>query len=163
MHGCPCGYLGDKFKPCTCSSGEVARYQAKISGPLLDRIDIQLPVPRLEYHEITNRSGGETSAVIRERVMLARQRQENSLKTYGLYANARMQHRHLRKLALSDGAEKPLKNAFTKLALSARAHDRILKVARTIADLAGRDSIDSIHVAEAISYRTMDRQGAVLP
>lgn len=159
MNPCPCGYLGDRLRPCTCSPGEVARYQARISGPLLDRIDIQLHVPRLAYDELAAKTYGETSAALRERVTAARNRQEHKLKEFRIYSNARMQHRHLRKLAISDGAEKLLKNAFTKLALSARAHDRILKVARTIADLAGSDVIESAHLAEAVSYRTLDRQG----
>lgn len=159
MNPCPCGYLGDKLRPCTCSAGEVARYQARISGPLLDRIDIQLHVPRLEYHELAARAGGGSSEVIRGRVMAARELQEHKLKDYRIFSNSRMQHRHLRKLVLSESAEKLLKNAFTKLALSARAHDRILKVARTIADLAGSEIIESAHLAEAVSYRMLDRQG----
>jgi len=158
MNPCPCGYLGDKLKPCTCSPGEVSRYQARISGPLLDRIDIQLHVPRLEYDELSARTGGETSATIRARVVAARELQEHNLRDYRIFSNARMQHRHLRKLRLSEGAEKLLKNAFIKLALSARAHDRILKVARTIADLAMSEIIEAVHIAEAISYRTLDRQ-----
>jgi magnesium chelatase family protein len=154
MNPCPCGYLGDKLKPCTCSAGDVSRYQGKISGPLLDRIDLQLSVPRLEYHELSSRAQGESSATIRGRVIQARSRQETRLAPYGLFCNARLQHKHLRRLALDPAAEQLLKSAYAKLALSARAHDRILKVARTIADLAASDAILASHIAEAISYRT---------
>lgn len=160
MNPCPCGYLGDRMRPCTCTAGEVARYGAKISGPLLDRIDLQLPVPRLEYEELTGNRRGESSQSIRERVIEARQRQQARLRQYGIYSNARMQHRHLRQLAVSEQAERLISRAFRQLALSARAHDRILKVSRTIADLAGSLAIESNHVAEALTYRTMDRQSS---
>ena len=160
MNPCPCGYLGDRLRPCTCTAGEVARYSARISGPLLDRIDIRLPVPRLEYEELTGNRWGESSRVIRDRVHEARQRQITRLNPYRVFANARMQHRHLRHLAVSDSAERILSRAFRQLALSARAHDRILKVSRTIADLAGSTAIEANHVAEALTYRTMDRQSA---
>jgi len=130
------------------------RYQGKISGPLLDRIDLQLSVPRLEYHELSSRAMGEPSAIIRERVIQARQRQATRLAPHGLFCNARLQHKHLRRLSVAPAAEQLLKSAYAKLALSARAHDRILKVARTIADLAASDSIEVAHIAEAISYRT---------
>ncbi len=158
MNPCPCGYLGDALRPCTCTAGEVARYNARISGPLLDRIDIQLPVPRLEYDELTGERRGEPSRVIRDRVLEARRRQEQRLRHHGIFANARMQHRHLRQLTISQTAERMLSRAFRQLALSARAHDRILKVSRTIADLAGSEIVDAAHVAEALTYRTMDRQ-----
>jgi len=157
MNPCPCGFLGDTAKACTCSAGEASRYASRISGPLLDRIDIQLHVPRLLYHEFAAERRGASSEEIRLRVVAARERQQERLKEYRVFSNARLQHRHLRKLALTAGAEKLLKNAFTKLALSARAHDRILKVARTIADLAASDIVDTAHVAEAVSYRTMER------
>ena len=155
MNPCPCGFLGDKLKACTCSSGEALRYQGKISGPLLDRIDLQLSVPRLEYDELTERAKGESSATIRARVETARARQEARLKPYGVFCNARLQHRHLRKLTVAPDGVKLLKQAYIKLALSARAHDRILKVARTIADLAGSEAIEAVHMAEAISYRAI--------
>ncbi|MBT9176088.1 MAG: Competence protein ComM [Firmicutes bacterium] len=154
MNPCPCGFLGDKLKACTCSFGDIARYQGKISGPLLDRIDMQLSVPRLEYHELTERAQGESSVSIRSRVEVARKRQEARLKPLGIFCNARLQHKHLRKLPVAPAAEKLLKAAYHKLALSARAHDRILKVACTIADLAGSDAIGEAHIAEAISLRT---------
>ncbi len=154
MNPCPCGFLGDKLKACTCSVGDIARYQGKISGPLLDRIDLQLSVPRLEYHELTERAPGESSLSIRSRVEEARKRQEVRLKPLGIFCNARLQHKHLRKLPVAPAAEKLLKGAYHKLALSARAHDRILKVACTIADLAGSDAIGEAHIAEAISLRT---------
>jgi len=154
MNPCPCGFLGDRLKACTCSGGDVARYQGKISGPLLDRIDLQLSVPRLEYGELTERTQGESSVSIRLRVEEARRRQEARLRPLGIFCNARMQHKHVRKLPVASTAEKLLKLAYHKLALSARAHDRILKVACTIADLAGCDVIGEAHLAEAISLRT---------
>ena len=154
MNPCPCGYRGDKLKPCTCSAGDISRYQGKISGPLLDRIDLQLSVPRLEYHELSSRAQGESSVTVRERVVQARRRQAVRLGPLGLFCNARLQHKHLRRLAIALAAEQLLKNAYAKLALSARAHDRILKVARTIADLADSENIEAAHIAEAISYRT---------
>lgn len=163
MNPCPCGYLGDRLRPCTCTAGDVMRYGTRVSGPLLDRIDIQLPVPRLEYEELKTTRRGESSTEIRQRVLLARERQESRLTEYNIFSNARMQHKHLRRLRVSDTAESMLRRAFRQLTLSARAHDRILKVARTIADLAESEIIDAVHIAEAISYRTMERHGVSVP
>ncbi|MBT9136758.1 MAG: Competence protein ComM [Firmicutes bacterium] len=162
MNPCPCGYYGDRLRPCTCSPQEVTRYRARVSGPLLDRIDMQLMVPRLEYDELAGRNGGESSAVIRRRVAGARAWQEEKLRPLGALTNARLRHKELRKLVISNAAQSLLKGAFTRLGLSARGHDRILRVARTIADLEQSAGIEAHHVAEAISYRTID-QGVVAP
>jgi len=162
MNPCPCGYFGDRLRPCTCSPQEVTRYRARVSGPLLDRIDMQLMVPRLEYDELAGRNGGESSSVIRRRVAGARAWQEAKLRPLGALTNARLRHKELRKLTISNAAQSLLKGAFTRLGLSARGHDRILRVARTIADLEQSAGIEAHHVAEAISYRTLD-QGVVAP
>ena len=132
MHGCPCGYLGDKKRECSCKQFEIERYHRKLSGPLLDRIDLQVYVPRLEYADLQSREAGESSAVIRERVIKARQLQLLRLQGTNLYCNAQMGRREL----------------------SARSHDRIIKVARTIADLDGSDIITAAHLAEAVQLRT---------
>ena len=156
---CPCGYLGDEMKECTCRPFEMERYQRKISGPLLDRIDLQIHVPRVKYEDLRNRSAEETSAQIRTRVCAARNIQLKRLKRYGIYCNATMNHRQVERFCKLDAACSALmENAFCKLGLSARSYDRILKVARTIADLAGSDAILPSHIAEAIQLRTQQNQ-----
>jgi magnesium chelatase family protein len=156
---CPCGYYGDSIQQCTCSPRQREQYWAKLSGPLMDRIDLQVAVNRLKAEEITQQPLGESSATVRERVQLARQRAASRFKTdTNLRCNAHMQSRHLQKWChLDDSSRMLLEGAIKKLGLSARASDRILKVARTIADLAGDDDIKAHHVAEAIQYRTIDR------
>jgi magnesium chelatase family protein len=156
---CPCGYFGDTIQGCTCSPRQREQYWAKLSGPLMDRIDLQVAVNRLKPEEITRQPTGEESAPVRERVQTARDRARHRFKAEtGLRCNAQMQSHHLRRWCqLDDTSRNLLEGAIRKLGLSARASDRILKVARTIADLAGDETLKTQHVAEAIQYRTIDR------
>ncbi|HEY9725384.1 MAG TPA: YifB family Mg chelatase-like AAA ATPase [Chroococcales cyanobacterium] len=156
---CPCGYFGDTIQACTCSPRQREHYWAKLSGPLMDRIDLQVAVNRLKPEEITRQPTGEESAPVRERVQSARDRARHRFKSEtGLRCNAQMQSNHLRHWCpLDDTSRNLLEAAIRKLGLSARASDRILKVARTIADLTGDDALKPQHVAEAIQYRTIDR------
>ncbi|MBD2343246.1 YifB family Mg chelatase-like AAA ATPase [Anabaena subtropica] len=156
---CPCGYYGDTIQQCTCSPRQREQYWAKLSGPLMDRIDLQVAVNRLKPEEITQQPTGEESISVRERVQQARDRAITRFQTEpNLRCNAQMQSRHLQKWCkLDDGSRSLLEAAIKKLGLSARASDRILKVARTIADLASEDELKPNHVAEAIQYRTIDR------
>ena len=156
---CPCGYFQeeDGVHECRCSQGELERYQKKISGPLLDRIDLQIHVPRLNYQELKYKRASETSATIRDRVIAARQIQVERLKREQLYCNSAMGHREIVKYCrLTMQAEKLLEKFFASLGLSARSHDRIIKVAQTIADLAKSDCIGTAHLAEAIQLRTRE-------
>ncbi len=157
MNPCPCGYFGDPTRECHCTPPMIQRYVSKISGPLLDRIDIHIEVPAVKYKELRAPSSAEDSASVRQRVIAARDRQlERFRSEKKTYANAQMMPKMIRKhCAIS--AEKLLENAITRLGLSARAHDRILKVARTIADLDGGGGIEPRHLSEAIQYRTLDR------
>ena len=158
MNPCPCGFLGDPAKECTCSALQVQRYRAKISGPLLDRIDIQVEVPAVRYKELADQSTGETSETIRARVDRARDVQLARFSGRKIFCNAQMSPRDLKRFCKTDtSAEKLLETAMAKLGLSARAYTRILKVARTIADLDGLPDITSAQVAEAIQYRSLDR------
>ena len=156
---CPCGYFGDFIQACACSPRQREQYWAKLSGPLMDRIDLQVAVNRLKPEEITQQSIGEASESVRPRVQSARDRTRERFKSEPLVrCNAAMQSRHLRKWCqLDDASKNLLEGAIRKLGLSARASDRILKVARTIADLAGDENLQTHHVAEAIQYRTIDR------
>ena len=156
---CPCGYFGDSIQACTCSPRQREQYWAKLSGPLMDRVDLQVAVNRLKPEEITRQSLGEASPPVRERVISGRDRARTRfLAESGLRCNAQMQSRHLQQWCqLDDASRNLLEGAIRKLGLSARASDRILKVARTIADLAGDDDLKTQHVAEAIQYRTIDR------
>jgi magnesium chelatase family protein len=154
MNPCPCGYLGDSSKDCSCSIGDVKRYRKKISGPLLDRMDIHVHVPRLEYSEITTTMPTESSAIIRQRVTAARDIQYSRLQKYDLFCNAQMGHKHVKAVChMTQNAQIILRQAFEKMNLSARGYDRILKVARTIADLNNAEQITDIHIAEAIHFR----------
>ncbi|MEN9252123.1 MAG: YifB family Mg chelatase-like AAA ATPase [Thermostichales cyanobacterium BF4_bins_65] len=158
---CPCGFYGDPVVPCGCSVQKREQYWAKLSGPLLDRIDLQVRVQRLKPEEIVQAAGGEPSAVVRQRVIAARQRQQQRFKDLaGVRCNAQMQSAHLRQwCALDSTCQGILEGAIRKLGLSARGSDRILKVARTVADLSGSETIQPPHIAEAIQYRSLDRLG----
>jgi magnesium chelatase family protein len=158
MNPCPCGYHGDTIRPCTCSEVQIKRYLARISGPLLDRIDIHIEVPRLKQDELMAPGKGEPSKAVRERVLLAREVQGRRFEGSTVFVNAAMNSRQTRTFCkIQPAAEELLKTAITRLGLSARAYDRILKLSRTIADLAGEEGIGVGHVAEAIQYRTLDR------
>ncbi len=159
MNPCPCGFFGDSTRECHCSPPQIQRYVSRISGPLLDRIDIHIEVPAVKYRELRGEHAIEESATVRERVLRARTRQlERFADEKKIYANAQMPPKLLRKhCQISEESEKLLENAITRLGLSARAHDRILKVARTIADLVGGETIEPRHLSEAIQYRTLDR------
>ena len=156
---CPCGYFGDSIQACSCSTRQREQYWAKLSGPLMDRIDLQVAVNRLKPEEITRQPTGEDSEPVRLRVKQARDMAYNRFKVEkNLLCNAAMQSRHLQQWCqLDDSSRNLLEVAIRKLGLSARASDRILKVARTIADLAGEENLRSNHVAEAVQYRTIDR------
>ena len=158
MNPCPCGYLGDKRHECRCSPTQIQRYRARISGPLLDRIDIHIDAPALSLTELRSGQLGESSATVRDRTERARHRQQVRFAGTSVTANARMTHRQIRQHCEIDTALGDLlQQAMEQLSLSARAYDRILKVARTIADLAGSDAIAAPHLLEAIQYRSLDR------
>ena len=159
MNPCPCGYYGDPVKECTCSSTTIARYQKKISGPLLDRMDIYVEVPRVEYEKLSDNRLGETSAAIRARVEAAREMQRERFQDVrGVTCNAEMRPAEIREFCGLDAAGQSLiKAAMRQLHLSARAYHRTLKLARTIADLAGNESIETAHLAEAVQYRPRTR------
>lgn len=155
MNPCPCGFFGSsESNSCTCTTGEIRRYVRKISGPLLDRIDLHVAVDRPKYQELITTIPQESSEAIRSRVLAARERQERRLQSYGLSCNAHMGHREIKETCrLSRGAQDLLQTVFDTMKLSARSCDRIVKAARTIADLNGDEHIRSEHVAEAVSYR----------
>ncbi len=155
---CPCGYFNDARRECLCSPTQISRYLAKISGPLLDRIDLQVEVPALTAEEISSTTAGEPSAAIRERVDAARLLQHERFRRMQIQSNAEMTPKAMRKFCELDApSRRLLEQAMSRLALSARAYDRVLKVARTIADLAGSERIESAHIAEAIHYRALDK------
>ena len=160
MNPCPCGYYNHPTKPCVCNPGQVQKYLNKISGPLLDRIDIQVEITPVPFEALSKNTLSESSAVIRERVVRARQIQEQRFANVpGIHCNAQMTPRLLQQYAVLDEQGKALlENAMDRLNLSARAYDRILKVARTIADLDASDAIQPMHIAEAIGYRSLDRE-----
>ena len=158
MNPCPCGFFSDPQKECRCTPGQIARYRSRISGPLLDRIDIQVEVPAVAYEALASRAPGEPSEAIRERVNRARAVQAERFGQAGIHANARMSARDVQRHCRVDPAgEQLLETAIRRLGLSARAYVRILKVSRTIADLKDAEEIRPPHIAEAIQYRGMDR------
>jgi magnesium chelatase family protein len=160
MNPCPCGYHNHPEKECVCAPGVVQRYLTKISGPLLDRIDLHVEVTPVSFEKLTNYQKNESSASIRERVINARQIQTKRFENHtNIYSNAMMPPQMVQEMCWIDDASKnALHRAMQKLTLSARGYDRILKVARTIADLAGSEKIEHQHVLEAIMYRSLDRE-----
>ena len=160
LNPCPCGHNGDPRHTCTCSPQIVQKYLSRLSGPLLDRIDIHVEVPALTYEELSGKNPGASSHTLREKVVVARQIQtERFTREKRIYCNAHMEARHVRKHCDPDAASLGLlKTAIEKLGLSARAYDRILKVARTVADLDGKEIVGAQHVGEAIQYRGLDRK-----
>jgi magnesium chelatase family protein len=161
MNPCPCGYYNHPEKNCLCPPGMVQKYLNKISGPLLDRIDLHVEVTPVSFDELSSKVKGESSAMIRDRVIKSREIQvERFQQTENVHANAQMSTKQLQSYCkLDEKSQKMLKMAMEKLNLSARAYDRILKVGRTIADLANSTAITSEHIAEAIQYRSLDREG----
>lgn len=158
MNPCKCGNFGDTQKACSCVPNEIHKYRAKISGPLLDRIDIHIEVPAVRYKELSAARAGEASEDIRKRVNAARDIQKERFSGKGIHNNAQMSSRHIKKHCIvKEDADRLLESAIDRLGLSARAYTRILKVARTIADLDCNEEIESRHVAEAIQYRSLDR------
>ena len=159
MNPCPCGFLGDPKRECICTTLQIQRYRAKISGPLLDRIDLHMEVPAVPYKDLAGISEGSSSKEILKRVMGARKIQEERFARTKIFTNARMNSRHIKKYCRIDSESGSLlEKAMDRFGLSARAHARILKIARTIADLEGTTEINAPHVAEAIQYRTLDRK-----
>ncbi len=160
LNPCPCGWYADRKKECICSSQKIEKYMSKISGPLLDRIDIHLEVSSLKSEELLSLKTPETSSAIKERTTRARQIQKERFKNSSIFSNAQMNHRQVKHFCSIDEAGRTLlKSAIDELGLSARAYDKIIKVSRTISDLAGSQNILSEHIAEAIQYRTLDRRG----
>jgi len=160
MNPCPCGYFGDADRSCSCGDLGIEKYFSKISGPLLDRIDIHVEVPAVPYRDLSGDRAGAPSSAIRERVSRTRDLQlDRFAGRHGVFANAHMGPRDIRKYCcVSSEAEAMLQTAILRLKLSARAYHRILKISRSIADLAGIEKIGANHVSEAIQYRTLDRQ-----
>ncbi|MDA8169704.1 MAG: YifB family Mg chelatase-like AAA ATPase [Nitrospiraceae bacterium] len=158
MNPCPCGYLGDERHQCTCTPGQVMRYRSRVSGPLLDRIDIHIEVPAVPYKDLRAEYSGERTEDIRARVMEARDRQLERFRGESVYANGQMKTKHIKKFCkLTQPAQGLLETAVQKLALSARAYTRVLKLSRTIADMEGSEDIQPHHLSEAIQYRSLDR------
>ena len=159
MNPCPCGYYGSKEKECTCSENSITKYMSRISGPLLDRIDIHIEVQEVKYDKLNSNIESESSEKIKERVNKARKIQLERYKEYNIFSNSELTPKLIEKYCKLENKDKEiLKNAFEKLGLSARAYSRILKVARTIADLDQKENIETKHLAEAIQYRNLDKK-----
>jgi magnesium chelatase family protein len=159
MNPCPCGYLGDIRRPCKCNPLQIERYIGRISGPLLDRIDLHIEVPAVPFEELASTGDGTSSASMREQVRQARHAQHQRFPGAAHRLNSRMTSRQLRKYCvLEEDSRELLRQAMDDLGLSARAHDRILRVSRTIADLEASPDIQPVHLSEAINYRTLDRK-----
>ena len=158
MNPCPCGYFGDRGRACRCSPQQIRKYQGRISGPLMDRIDLHIEVPSVKYAALAGGRGGESSASIKKRVEASRAAQKNRFGSSGVLTNARMTEKQIQAhCAIDEESHRLMEMAVEKLGLSARAMNRVLKVSRTIADLEGREKIEPAHVAEAIQYRSLDR------
>jgi magnesium chelatase family protein len=161
MNPCPCGYFSDRVHPCVCTPTQIQRYRARVSGPLLDRIDLHLEVPAVPFGDLASDRAREVSAVVRARVATARALQQDRYKSDGLSCNAQLRPRLLKRhCEIGPESRRLIEYAMARLGLSARAYHRILKVARTVADLAGQERVLSGHVAEAIQYRSLDRRPA---
>ena len=159
LNPCPCGYRNDPRRDCQCSIPQIEKYMGKISGPLLDRIDIHIEVPSTDYEQLASRTPGVSSAEMREQVIAARKAQAERFADLNLTYNANLSSRQLRTFCqLDDAGMNLMKSSVNEMGLSARAHDKILRVSRTIADLDASDRIESHHVSEAINYRILDRQ-----
>ena len=159
MNPCPCGFFGHPTRSCTCSEKLVRNYLNRISGPMLDRMDLHIEVPPVDFNSLNSEIKEETSAQIRARVNAARKIQTERYKGTGITCNARLTPSMLKEYCvMTEDASEILKSAFDNLGMSARAYDRILKVARTIADLDGKDKIDMLHIAQAIQFRSLDRK-----
>ena len=159
MNPCPCGFYGHPTKECSCTSNMVRKYLNRISGPMLDRLDLHVEVPPVDYKALSDKAPAESSASIRERVNKARQIQVERYKGTGITCNARLTPALLRKFCvMTDEASEYLSQSFDKLGLSARAYDRILKVARTVADLSGHQNIEKSDILSAIRFRSLDRK-----
>jgi len=158
MNPCPCGFYTDPNRECTCTMPQILRYRSKISGPLMDRIDIHVEVPAVKYRDLTGETSGEDSETIKTRVNKAREVQRERFSGKKIYSNAQMTSRHLKKFCqIGENSKNLMEQAIDKLGLSARAYTRILKIARTIADLEGAEDIATHHISEAIQYRSLDR------
>lgn len=159
MNPCKCGFHGDPLHQCLCTPHQIQSYRSRVSGPLMDRIDLHIEVPAIKFSEISSDAAGEPSASIRDRVTRARRSQQERFNGDGIFANAHMKPRHIRKhCRIDQDSHRLMEAAMNKLGLSARAYNRVLKVARTIADLEGSDKIASLHISEAIQYRSLDRR-----
>jgi len=159
MNPCPCGYYSSKSHPCKCTPYQIQKYRSKLSGPLLDRIDLHIDIPQVKYEHIVSDRQEETSAQVRSRVEKARSLQLARFKNTRVFFNARMSGKMLKEFCrLTDAGKAMIKAAFSDLNLSARSHDKILKIARTIADLDGSNQIQEQHLSEALHYRSLDRE-----
>ena len=157
--GCPCGFYTDPHKQCRCNTTKIERYLSKVSGPLLDRIDIHIEVPAIKYKELTSKDNPEPSSMIKERVKKARDIQLTRFQSDSIFANSHMNHKQIKKYCvLTPEGQDLLKAAIEELGFSARAYDKVLKVSRTIADLDNSENILPEHISEAIQYRSLDRQ-----